>query len=153
MKFSGIVSLFGELVYFRRFAERVPDRKLARSTRILQWGATITFGLGMLFGIIAMLGLGVRGTANRTFTTTGGGVTTVTTTAPTPTRTITPVAVPRRGAAFGGLMAFLCVFAVAGFVFGIWYLVLLMRYRRIFAKAADEARALATGAADTPPQT
>lgn len=159
MKFSGIVSLFGELVYFRRFAERVPDPKLAKSTKIVQWGATIALGLAMLFGLlVAVFGLGMRGTANVTVTATSGGVSMVTTTTPPASatksaKTGTPVTVPRPRAAGAALAVYGCVFAVAGLVFGIWYLLLLMRYRRVFAKAADEARALATGATDTPLRT
>lgn len=160
MKFSGIVSLFGELVYFRRFAERVPDPKLAKSTKIVQWGATITFGLVLLLGILFVaFGPGMRGTANVSVTGTRGSGSTVTTTAtpsasaPTPAPTGAPPSAPSGIAAVTTLWMFPCVFGLAGLVFGIWYLLILMRYRRVFAKAADEARALATGAADTPPET
>lgn len=163
MKFSGIVSLFGELVYFRRFAERVPDPKLARSTKIVQWGATITFGLALSVGILmAVLVPGIRGAGKVKMTTTSGGVSTTVTTAttatpsasaPTPAPTGAPASAPSGIAAVTTLWMFPCVFGLAGLVFGIWYLLLLMRYRRIFAKAADEARSLATGATETPLET
>jgi len=57
---AGIVAYFGEFVYLRRFAHRVPDLPLARSTTIVMWGmvtSVVIAGIGgALFALLAGLG-------------------------------------------------------------------------------------------------
>ena len=54
----GLVGMFvawGELLYFRRFAHRIPDPKLAKSTTLLMWVGPITGGVGILLGLVVGL--------------------------------------------------------------------------------------------------
>ena len=44
---------FGKFIYLRRFALRIPDPKLARSTRIVMWGFVITIAGTIVLAIIA----------------------------------------------------------------------------------------------------
>ncbi len=50
---AGAVTLFGELLYFRRFALRIPDLKLAKSTKILMWTIPVITVLAVVGGLIA----------------------------------------------------------------------------------------------------
>ncbi len=65
LSLTGLIAIFGEFVYLRRFALRIPDEKLARSTRILMWAIPISGGCGIIFGIagvsrrLAMAGPGL----------------------------------------------------------------------------------------------
>jgi len=47
-----VVYLFGLLVYLKRMALRVPDEKLAKSTRVLMWGFAICVLLVILMAVI-----------------------------------------------------------------------------------------------------
>jgi hypothetical protein len=58
---AGVVAVVGELVYFRRFARRIPDGKLERSTTVLLWAVPIAIGLGIVFGVVAGVGAAVGG--------------------------------------------------------------------------------------------
>lgn len=107
-----VISLFGELLYFRRFALRIPDLRLARSTRIVQWAATASMaGLFVLPVIMGALIFppGAAGAAPG-------------------------VAKP------SVWLIGMCAALPAGLVFYIWYVVLLFRYRRVFATAAQASR-------------
>lgn len=119
---AGLVTLFGELLYFRRFALRIPDDKLARSTKIVMWGSVICMGLFLLGIIGATIAATLPGAA--AVTPAGGGVF---------------AGIGVGGLVFGGIA---CVAAVPGAIFLIWYIVLLVRYRRVFAAAAAESRRL-----------
>ncbi len=55
LSLTGVVALFGELVYFRRFALRIPNEKLARHTRTVMWGTATDRGLLVLTGIATAL--------------------------------------------------------------------------------------------------
>lgn len=70
LQLGAVVSFFGELVYLRRFAVRVPDLALAKSTRIVQWGGAITLSFWI---ILALLVGFLGGVTTTTITTTGGG--------------------------------------------------------------------------------
>lgn len=104
---GGLANLFmtiGQFVYFRRFALRIPDEDLARSTTIVMWGLVFA-------GICALL------------------------------ISSTTVLFRSASALFSGglFVGGACIVGVAALVFGIWYLVLLIRYSRAFSKAAREA--------------
>lgn len=61
-----LVSYFGWFVYMRRFARRIPDEKLAKSTSRLMWLSGITVGLftaaGVVGSILAVMFTGGPGT-------------------------------------------------------------------------------------------
>ncbi len=56
-----IVASFGMFVYMRRFALRIPNKKLALSTKRCMWGFIITMAVGVVFGLLAAILGGVTG--------------------------------------------------------------------------------------------
>jgi hypothetical protein len=114
LSLAGPIMFFGRFVYLRSFALRIPDPGLAASTRIVMWGFTSITALSLLLVIWGML---VAGTPPGTATT----------------------GVPS-GPAGAGLAG--CVFSLAVFVFGLWYLVLLFHYARAFREAIAYGRLL-----------
>jgi len=58
LSLAGLIAAFGELLYLRRFAMRIPDEKLAKSTKILMWAIPIAGAFGIIVGIVVAL-LGV----------------------------------------------------------------------------------------------
>lgn len=52
---AGIVATFGYFVYAEKLAKRVPDLRLAKSTRIVKWGLSGLQAMGMLGPLILML--------------------------------------------------------------------------------------------------
>lgn len=149
-----LIVMVGELKYFRRFALRAQDIKLAKATRIVMWGLAITTGLTTIGSIFItaivmprMMAAAAAGTTATTSTTTGIGYTaTVTET------TITPSSGPGQPAPnapgpaaplVGGMSMMLgaasCVFMPIAGVFFLWYVSLLSRYKKLFKTAmADE---------------
>jgi hypothetical protein len=68
----GIVAYFGEFIYYRRFARRIPNVKLARDTTTVMWGFVIcAVALVLGGGLVAIVAVG--GTAGRGVAA-GGGV-------------------------------------------------------------------------------
>lgn len=124
---SGVVAYIGEFIYLRRFALRIPDLRLARSTRIVMWGLAITMALAVVFTIAMsfMAGLPAAGTP--------------------PFRPAIATSAPAAGlgatAGLMGVAVFGCVIGVAGLVFGVCHLVLLFGYRRAFREAIAAASA------------
>jgi hypothetical protein len=121
----GIVATFGEFVYFRRFARRVPNEELARSTSVVMW-AFVTLGVvGVIAGVVGVFFLAGAVGGGSAFGPTGG-------------------APPSVGPALltGGLAFGTCLFGVAGVIFGLWYIALLFRYHSAFKTALFEARTL-----------
>jgi hypothetical protein len=110
---AGVVQAFGELVYFRRFARRIPEPQLERSTTIVLWGLPAALGACLIGGLIAVL---------------AGG--------PAPG---TPGSAAQSVALVIGLPA-LCLGGLALLVFGLWYIGLLVSYRREFQAAIDASR-------------
>lgn len=127
----GFVAMFGEFIYLRRFAKRIPDEALASSTKTVMWGFGISMIVGVLFAIVTVI-TGLPITGGGIF---GGG-----------------------GAAVGGaagvgapamagpnyiFIGAACFGGICMLVFGIWYIILLFRYHRVFKTARDEAIQLA----------
>jgi len=123
---AGLVVLVGEMIYFRRFALRAPDVKLARSTGRMMWGLGITFGLATVGGVVLSL---IAGFIPGATTTTAGtpGAVGVTTTA-------------TGGPAAGLAVVGACLFVPAMLIFFIWYLVLLSRYRKLIQNAWEHSQ-------------
>lgn len=117
---SGIVAMVGELVYFGRFALRIPDEKLARSTRKLLWAYSIVLFGGVVIGALAVF----RGAL--------------------PIPTGGTAAPPSGMGLFGGvpMMAGMCFLAILGLVCFLWYVRLLTKYKDAFKQAAADARTL-----------
>jgi hypothetical protein len=99
-------------VYLRRLALRGPMPSLARHTRIVMWGYLATQGLGVALWVLFLFAL-------NTVITPAGPV----------------VGGTMVAAAVGG-----CAVALGSLVFGIWGLVLLLRYAALFKGAAAAAR-------------
>lgn len=107
---AGLVATFGQLIYFRRFALRIPHEKLARSTRRLLWAAPIVLGIhAIALGVLLLV---------------------------FERQTPPPPEPPDI------LMGTICSTSLFGLIFFVWYVVLLMRYRRAFARACAAAREL-----------
>ncbi len=123
LQLTGLVAQVGFFIYFRRFALRIPGRKLAGETTTVMWGFAITMGLATVFGVIAAFATG--GVAVLTGGAAGG-----------PT-TLGPVA--------GVAVVFACIGGVGLLIFGIWYVVLLFRYRNALTTAVQEARVTLAG--------
>ncbi len=115
----GIVALFGQFIFLRRFAERIPDTRLAKTTTTVMWGLVVTLVL------VPLAGYAVAATA-------GGLAATGAPAAGQP---------PTGGGTVGVLIVVLACAAFLGLaVFGIWYVLLLFRYHAAFKTASLEAR-------------
>lgn len=124
---AGIVAAGGELFYLRRFALRMPNPALARSTRMLFWLVVIGFSLAAIVGGIAGAMMWNATPAGTAATPAAGG------------------AFP--GGASGVLIGFAtCFGSLVGVVGFIWYLILLIRYRRRLGEVLAEAQGLYTNA-------
>lgn len=117
----GIVGFFGQFVYFRRFALRIPDEKLAGATRTVMWGFVVSYAVIILGAGIAALGGGFKAA-------TGGG-------------SRSPSGGELAGLIGGGFVA--CAALVSLLVFVCWVYRLLLQYNWAFAEAAGQARAFA----------
>ena len=149
---AGVVAEFGELLYYRRFARRIPNEKLARSTSVVLWGlpASILLMLvsGVAFAIWVQPAIGGAGLAMGTGLNAPIQVTVVTTAPPAsgppasagaPAPTVpAPVTVPQ-GPGFYAGMGFICLGGLGIAIFGIWYVVLLFRYSGAFKRALAES--------------
>jgi len=109
----GLISTIGMFVYLRRFARRIPDPKLVKSTTTVMWGFVITLGIALVGGMVVALASGV-------FSVGAAGA-------------------PATPPASSGLIVIAIVAGVGFLVFGIWYLVILFDYRNAFRKAATQA--------------
>ncbi len=109
------VQLFGELVYFRRFARRIPDGELEKSTTVVLWGFPISFACFILGGRLAAL------------FSPGGGA---------PLGYGGPPAAAGAAIMYGGGVALL--------VFALGYVRLLTSYKKAFTEAVRYARSTAT---------
>lgn len=116
-----IVALFGEFVYYRRFARRIPDESLARSTTFVMWGLGVSM---TVIGVGLAVGLAVAGPSILAGGAGGGPA----------------------GAGVVGMFCLVCAGGVGALVFAICNIVLLFRYKRAFTVAAASAQAAEAGA-------
>ncbi len=117
-----LVLTMSGLFYARRLALRVPDRALALHAAINAWGS----GLCVLLVAVAVI----------LETVSSAGV-------PTPAAVPTPggAAMTPAGTSLSlVIIGGACAGGVGLFAFGIWWIVLLLRYRRAFLRAAGAAR-------------
>ncbi len=118
---AGWVASYAELFYFRRFARRAPDTKLAKSTTSLIWAVPILAACFLALSVV---------TAVVSWST-------VATTGPRATAAAVP---PGPGAFFP---IFVLVGAFAGLFLFLWYVRLLSKYRKAFADTILQAKAIA----------
>jgi hypothetical protein len=111
----GMFVAWGELLYFRRFAHRIPDPKLAKSTTLLMWVGPITGGLAIVLGLAFALTVGAGPLAGAAGAR-GRGMTM-------------------------GLLPIACFFAAFLSYLVLLYIRLLTKYRKAFKEAASESRA------------
>jgi len=110
---AGVVAAFGELMYFCRFAIRIPDPALAKSTKTLMWLLPIAFVLVFGGGIlVAVMAPNVRSAASS-----GGS-----------------------GRWALGVLLFGCSGGLLFVISALWYVRLLTKYNRAFKEALAEAR-------------
>lgn len=119
LEMIGLVAYIGQFIYLRRLARRIPEEKLARQTTVVMWGYAGASGvllLGSIVTVLTMVGSTVGGWA-------GTG----------------PAPVP--GTTAGSIMwPFMCLGGLGSLVFGIWSVVLLLRYLGAFKNAVAQAR-------------
>jgi len=115
LSFGGVLAWWGELVYYRRFALRIPDDKLARSTRILLWAIPI-------MGVLVILGAILGGRLARNVGVTAG----------------LAGQVPSLFPALLGLGV--CVFGITALGFLFWYVRVLTMYKVAFTRALELAQ-------------
>lgn len=145
-----IVGLLALSIYARQLALRIPDDKLARSTRIVMWGFTLVAALtaaSTVAGAILLASVKPAAVFPTTMTAAPpGGRARIT--LPSGSRTLTtnvaipiPVPPPPGLAGLGALFGFAgCGVGVAALVFGVWSLRLIDRYRKALNEAANLAR-------------
>ncbi len=128
----GLVAYIGQFIYLRRLAMRIPDEKLARQTTVVMWGYVGASGVFLLGGVVTILAIGGLAAVG------GAG------TGPAP--------VP--GTTAGSIMGpFMCLGGLGSLVFGIWSVVLLLRYHGAFKNAVAQARqSLLNGSAAFTPE-
>jgi len=173
MMLIGLGAMFGEFVYLRRFARRIPDPKLADNTTVVMWGFCGTMALAItLFAVASIAFIPFAAAAP----TVGGGggpgapaadasaaivedgddaeATTATRDEVGTTAAVTVTGTGARGTmvttvatppnwAMGMLMLFGCGFLVGILVFGIWYIVVLFQYHAALRNVLVEAQHLA----------
>ena len=115
----GLVAHIGLFICLRRLARRIPDEKLPRQTTIVIWGYAGASGLLLLGNIVTVppiVGSVVGGRA--------------------------PTAPPSAPGIIAGSIvgAFMCLGGLGSLVFGIWSVVLLLRYHGAFKNAVAQAR-------------
>lgn len=125
LQLAAVVNYFGEFIFLRRFARRVPDAALAKSTTTVMWGVAVVTAFVCAVALVAA----VAGGKAMAF---GNGALTI---------------------AFGIVG---CPVLIAGLVFLLMYIRLLLRYRNTFAAASAESRhtslqVVALPEGDTPP--
>jgi hypothetical protein len=121
----GLAAWFGELVYFRRFAHRVPDPKLAKTTARLMWTMAVGAGVALIVAVAALI-MSRPGPGGPP---TPGGAPGVRVAFPIPTT-----------GAGGPLFAFLgCSGGLAALFWFLIYVRVLIRYRTAFREAAAAA--------------
>ena len=107
----GLIGTFAVFVYARRLALRIPDERLARSTRIVMWGLVGVMLVGRVAGLISpmwMIG------------------------ASAPQQGLVALNAPG-----SGVMGAVCAAALG--CLAIWTLILVVRYRRAMADARKQA--------------
>ena len=105
-----LVGFSGSVFYLKHLAARVPDPGLVTQSRIVGWGLTCSLGLSILAQLASYAALGF----------------------------VSPTTSRVSGAmAYGSI--FFCFVAVGILVFGIWWIVLMFRFRAAFADALRRA--------------
>lgn len=117
---AGVVSVFGEFVYVRRFARRIPDEKLAKSTTVVMWGLVTILAFGAVSGLAFVVASASLVAGGATGTAGGAGP----------------------GGFVSVYMFGMCLFSLGAIIFGVWYIALLFRYHGAFKTALAQAREL-----------
>lgn len=119
LEIIGLVAYIGQFMYLRRLARRIPDEKLARQTMVVMWGYVGASAVVLLGGVVTILAIGG-------LTAVGGSGTGP---APVPGTTAASIMGP-----------FMCLGGLGLLVFGIWSVVLLLRYHGALKNAVAQAR-------------
>jgi len=135
---AGYAATYGELFYFRRFGNRIPDPDLVRST-------TRMIILAPIYGVILVAGIVATRLFAKTIAT-GPGTSAAGAAAPAPVALAPSWGVTVGVGVCGGL--------VLGLIFFLWYVRLLTKYKKRFTEAIAQASASTpppVPAAPTPP--
>jgi hypothetical protein len=134
LSLTGYAASYGELFYFRRFANRVPDPDLVKSTRRMIIVLPIFFVVIVLAVVAAVVvGVPLPGPPPAPV---GAGTTTAAGAAAMPAAPAAP------GAVFGGLaIGGMCGVGIFGLIIFFWYVRLLTKYKAAFTEAIAQATA------------
>ncbi len=164
---GSIVSLGGTIAIFvlaRDLALRIPDEKLARSTRGLMWVVTVVIGLSFVFGVIGAVVMstmvaGRAATPSRSVpinyspssAPSGAPALTSVTVTTKGITTSAPAGTPFLPTATAGFLAFAVAVGVVSIVCLIWGIRLFGAYRRAFLEQAAAAERIWASSATAPP--
>ncbi len=124
---TGYAASYGELFYFRRFANRIPNPDLVKSTKRM----IIVLPIFFVVIVLAFVAAVVAGVPLAGPPPVGAGTTTA---AAMPAAPVAP------GAGLGGLaIGGMCGFGIFGFVLFLWYVNLLIKYKAAFTEAIAQA--------------
>ena len=144
LSLAGVVTVFGELLYYRRFARRVPNEKLARSTGVVLWGLPVSFSVAIVGAVVFWALSAPRGFAAGPAAPPAGATsppagTVAPSTSPVPAPPVAARPVPAQGVGFYTGISVVCLGSLSLAVFGIWYIVLLINYGAAFKRALFES--------------
>lgn len=114
-----LIGYLAILKYLARLAARIPHLSLIKNCRIVMWG------LGIFMGLASVSQLGMLLIMPGFIATANAGNASASTMIP-----------------FFAFGAGACIFTIGAFVFGIWGIVLLFRFKSAFKKLAEEASAI-----------
>lgn len=108
-----LVGFLASLWYLKRLANRIPEPSLVRQTMIVFWGSLVTYSIMIIISLAMILFVYAA-------TNTGGSA--------------------AFGSALGIFGLMMCPLMIAMLVFGIWWIVLMFRYRTRFTQAHEIAK-------------
>jgi hypothetical protein len=146
---------YGYFAYAETFAVRIPNPKLARSSRIVKWGLSAIQAFQGVGAVVALLifGAGTAGVmggpimigpvTTPTTTTAPAIVAPPTATAPAPAPAPMPGVPPAMRPLVPTIAVLGCFYGVVSLVFSIWGIILLARYSQALNVAITEAQTAA----------
>jgi predicted RNA-binding Zn-ribbon protein involved in translation (DUF1610 family) len=144
LRYWGIAAVFLLFMYLERLAARLPNPKLMRSSRIVRWGLSLALAVFTTAGLVLAIASLHAALAARA----SWAPTSMPASRPSTQPIIAKVYDPTAVLGAVGQRVYQGTYTVAFAalcIFGIWYLVLVFKYRHAFRRVASEARQLSEG--------